>query len=179
MAFEDLIPTPPGFDEAGRYYSPFIERGGTMTPETVNIPSLRDLRELSADELAIVAGRFGWVDTWDARMEAMSGTLQAFGYDPARDKASWDRAWARMEKAQDTALLGVSRRLSQRYETQQAIGGDTGRMMIYVNESDDPCEECEALGGTVKTYAEFVADGDMPGDRCLGGNNCMCALVEY
>jgi hypothetical protein len=175
---QDLIPSLPWFDEAGRYYSPFIERGADGTPESVPIPSLEDMRGLAPDELAAVAGRFGWIDTWDARMDAASTQLAAFGYDPGRDPAAYDRAMQRMVTNSERALLGVSRRLSQRYETTAALDGDMTKTMIYVNESATPCDECERLGGTVKTYAEFVADGDLPGDRCLGGNNCMCALVE-
>jgi hypothetical protein len=179
MPISDLIPTLPGFDEAGRFYSPFIERGSDGSPESVPIPSLADLKLLDPDELAVVAGRFGWQDTWDTRMEAMTSTLQAFGYDPDTNPERWDAAMVRMKVAQEKALLGVARRMSQRYETLEAVGGDMGQLCIYVNESDAPCAECDALGGTVKTYAEFVADGDCPGDRCLGGNNCMCALMAY
>lgn len=179
MPISDLIPTLPGFDEAGRFYSPFIERGSDGSPESVPIPSLADLRALDADELAVVAGRFGWADTWDTRMEAMTSTLQAFGYDPDPDRDRWNAAMTRMKAAQEKALLGVARRLSQRYETLEAVGGDMGQLCIYTNESLNPCEECNALGGTVKTYAEFVADGDCPGDRCLAGNLCMCALMAY
>ena len=178
MAINDLIPSAPTTDERGRFYSPFIERGVSGEPMTVPIPSLKDMKLLAPDELAVVAGRFGWQDTWDTRMEAMTGTLQSFGYDPS-NPAAWNRAMDRMMVTQEKALLGVSRRLSQRYETAVVTGGDTNRMMIYVNESDEPCPECEALGGVVKTYAEFIADGDMPGDKCLGGNNCMCALMTY
>ena len=178
MALRDILPSLPWVDEAGRFYSPFIERGQDGDVASVPIPSLEDLNKLSADELAVVAGRFGWQDTWDNKLSAMDEQLRAFGYDPGNPEA-YARAMGRMQVSEEKALLGVARRMSQRYETLEAMGGDLDKMMIYVNESVTPCEECERLGGMVKTYREFLADGDMPGDRCLGGNNCMCALMEF
>lgn len=176
MALRDILPNLPWSDEAGRFYSPFIERGVDGDVTSVPIPSLEDLNKLNADELAAVAGRFGWIDTIDARMDAAGEQLRAFGYDPG-DPAAYGRAMDRLVATEEKALLGVARRMSQRYETLEAIGGDMGQVMQYGNESVNPCPECENLGGTRKTYAEFVADGDCPGDRCLGGNNCMCFLT--
>jgi len=74
------------------------------------------------------------------------------------------------------ALLGAARRVSQRWETYTMLEGDTSTVVIYINEGDDPCEECEPLGGLEGTYASFVEDGNLPGDRCLGGNLCQCTF---
>jgi hypothetical protein len=82
------------------------------------------------------------------------------------------------EEAQSRRVaVAQSRRAAQTAETIQALGGEMGKVCIYVNDGPDPCDNCLELGGEEKTYREFVQDGELPGDRCLGGDNCLCILI--
>jgi hypothetical protein len=58
-----------------------------------------------------------------------------------------------------------------------AADGNLDVNCVYVNEGDNPCEECAAIGGEEMTLSEFESSNMMPGDRCLGGDNCKCVLI--
>ena len=79
--------------------------------------------------------------------------------------------------ASSRAVLAEQRRIAERTELLHMTGGDLHAHVIYVNEGPNPCPECAALGGEVGTLAEMQAAHNMPGDRCLGGDNCLCQLI--
>ena len=176
MDDEELIPPGVSYDDAGRLFSPFIERGADEIPRAVNVPTNAALRGMTTDELAGVANRFGYLDTYEARVQIHSGFLARYNIHPGDPR--WEDEMGRLEDNIGRSLLGHTRRLATRHETLTAIGGDTETMMIRIAESDEPCDECEPLAGIEDTYAGFVSSGTMPGDRCLGGGNCLCTLME-
>ena len=173
---DDLIPPGNSYDAAGRLFSPFIERGSDNIPMAVNIPTTEQMRGMSVAELTNVSSRFGYVDNIENRMQVHSGFLARFNILPGDPRYA-----AEMENLSGNtgrSLLGHTRRLAQRHEALTAIDGKLTTNMIRIAESDDPCDECAALSGIEGTYQELVADGNMPGDRCLGGGNCLCTVME-
>lgn len=163
------------FDDRGRLFSPYIERGSDNIPRSVNIPSAADMRGMSTAELSNVASRFGYVQGLENDMAIHAGFLQRFNIQPGDPR--WDAEMGNLKDNIGRSLLGHTRRLAQRHEQITAIGGNMNQRVIYINESEEPCDECEPLGGQEGTYAEFVAEGKLPGDRCLGGNNCLCTIM--
>jgi hypothetical protein len=79
--------------------------------------------------------------------------------------------------ASNKAVLAESRRAGERSELLHAADGNLDVNCVYVNEGENPCEECAAIGGEEMTLAEFEDANMMPGDRCLGGDNCKCVLI--
>lgn len=79
--------------------------------------------------------------------------------------------------ASNRAVLAEARRAGERSELLWASDGNLDENMVYVCEGDNPCPECLELGGEEMTLAEFENAGMMPGDRCLGGDNCKCVLI--
>ncbi len=170
-------------DERGRAFSAFIERGSDGIPAKVpGMPDAAGLQGLSTTDPADVATmnltleRYGVVNTPDELIEAQSDMLQRFNIGPndPRYKAEMERL---ATTGSGRVLLGQSRRVSQRVETLRGINGNTNQRCVYICEGEDPCEECEPLGGTDGPYKMFVQENMAPGDRCLGGSLCQCALV--
>ncbi len=170
----DLIPPGVSFDDRGRMFSPFIERGSDNVPRAVNVPTAAQLKGMSTGQLTSVANRFGYSNTIDEQMRIHGGFLNRFGI--MQGDPRWDAEMSNLQGNIKRSLVGHTRQLAQRHETLSAIDGKTNTEMIYINESAEPCEECEPLGGTEGTYAWFVESGNLPGDRCLGGANCLCTL---
>jgi hypothetical protein len=73
--------------------------------------------------------------------------------------------------------VAQARRSAQVTETLQASDGNLNQSAVYINDGPDPCENCLELNGEEMTIAQFKATNTEPGDRCLGGDNCLCILV--
>lgn len=159
------------WDVSGSFYSPALERGGDNVPALVELPSKADMLSLSTSELYSVGTRYGYIAPAEMRIQHLEG----FNLRPGDPR--YERAMERLKANMRPAILGNARRMATRHETLRSVNGNTKQRMIYLNESAEPCEECEPLGGTEKTYAEFVTDGDLPGDRCLGVNYCLCTAM--
>ena len=169
---------PPG-DEMGvdgRFYSPWIERGSTGIPQSVPMPSMAEMRNMDAGQLSGVMERYGYVDSIDARIDMNKEFLRRFNIN--KGDARWDDEMARLKDKQQIAMLGQTRRLATRHETLRSIDGKLNQKMVYINESSEPCDECAPLGGQEGTYQEFAQNGMLPGDRCLGGDNCLCTTMR-
>jgi len=80
------------------------------------------------------------------------------------------------ESNQQRVLVAQARRTAQRAELIEATGGDFSTNVIYVND-DDPCDPCESLNGLEGPLSQFEANNEMPGDVCLGGDNCRCRFI--
>jgi hypothetical protein len=93
--------------------------------------------------------------------------------------ARYEREFERLieQGASARSVLAEERRAAERAELVQSSGGDLDMNAVYVNEGPDPCEECQPLNGEMMTIREFDDAGMMPGDRCLGGDNCRCILI--
>ena len=178
MTSETIQTALEGVDERGRYYSPYIARGDDMVPASVGIPGVEEMRGLSDVELAQVAHRFGGSPDIRASLAESESFLKNFNVMPGDD--GYAAAMLRLEADSRRVLLGRARQAAQRYETMIVTGGDlTGKRLIVVNESAEPCDACAPLGGRVGTYAELAADNALPWDVCEGGTLCQCCVVEY
>jgi len=166
--FQDLGP--------GRFYSPYIERGNDNVPRSVPMPSAADLRGMDTDARYEALSRLGYIKPAEQEMDMQRRYLERFNI--TKDDPRFDEEMKRLGGAERKQhLLAASRRAMERQETMVALDGDTSKDTIYLNEGDDPCEECEPLDGEIMPYAERVAEGKMPGDRCLGGDLCLCVLM--
>ena len=79
--------------------------------------------------------------------------------------------------ASNRAVLAETRRIGERAELVTLTDGDNSLNCVYVAEGDNPCPECAALSGEEGSLSMFEDGGMMPGDRCLGGDNCKCVLI--
>lgn len=80
------------------------------------------------------------------------------------------------ESYSDRVAVAMSRRTAQQADTMGAMDGNLRALSVYINDGPDPCPQCEKLNGLEMTYIEFAQGGMLPGDRCLGGDNCLCIL---
>lgn len=179
MAIKDILiqsyAPAAGWDVAGRFHSPALERGADGIPTNIPLPTPAEMKDLSTGQLYDLSSRYGYIDPLENRVAIAQSRLASFNIRPG--DARYANAMAKLEEDMKPALLGNARKMATRHETLRAVNGNMDQTMVYLNESDEPCEECEPLGGMEKTYSEFVADGDMPADRCLGGSNCLCTLM--
>ena len=176
-ALLDSILNPPGesMGPDGRFYSPWIERGSDGVPRSVAMPSLPDMRGMTTGQLNGVCERYGYVSTWDTDVDINKGYLARYNISKSADPAKYAREMERLRVNNQRAMLGHTRRLAQRHEQLSAIGGNLDQKIMIINESSEPCSECEPLGGLVDTYRNLVANNQIPDEVCEG--SCMCALM--
>lgn len=174
----DSVLNPPGdsMGPDGRFYSPWIERGSDGIPSAVTMPTLPDMRGMTTGELNGVCERYGYVPTWEGNIDIQKGYLARYNISKSVDEKKYNREMNRLTENNQRAMLKHTRRLAQRHETLSALDGNVNQRVVIVNESDEPCEECEALGGHEDTYRNLVADGKIPDEVCLGA--CMCTLMR-
>ena len=103
--------------------------------------------------------------------------LQRFNLTP--DNPRYMAALEQLANESNSKKVAVAqaRRTAQRVETITALDGYMGGTCVYVNDGPDPCDNCLALSGEEKPYIEFVANHELPGDQCFGGDLCMCVIV--
>lgn len=171
-AFGDLI------DARGRAWSPFIERAGGATPSSVSLPTPVEMRGMDASQLAETLSHYGMSPTPDVQVDLASQYLERFNITSTDPR--WEREMERLTGDMERLpLLGAARRATERYETLVAADGELDKESVYLAEGADPCEECLELAGDVMTLRERIDSGAMPGDRCLGGTLCQCAVAIY
>ena len=166
--FQDLGP--------GRFYSPYIERGSDNIPRSVPVPTAEEVRQMSTSERWEVAQRYGWLPPAESEMDMQRQYLAR--WDIRKGDPRYETEMERLAGAEKKQhLLAATRRAMERHETLVALDGQLDKDTVYINEGDEPCEECEPLDGDIMPYSERVANGLLPGDRCLGGNNCLRVLM--
>jgi hypothetical protein len=118
---------------------------------------------------------YGLEDPVQRRLASMEH-LAGFGLTP--DNPGYQNALDLLAQSAggETANVAMARRTAQRTETIVALGGDTTKTCVYINDGPDPCPACLDLSGTTEPYPWFVANNAEPGDQCYGSSNCMCIL---
>jgi len=182
VALLDSVMNPPGdwMDDRGRFYSPWIERGSDGVSKSVQMPTIQDMCGMTAGELNTVCERYGYVPTWESEIDVQKGYLARYNIGPKLPNGKPDpryaREMARLTENNQRAMLGHTRRLAIRHETLRALEGNIDQRVMIINESDNPCPECEPLGGIEDTYRNLVANNQIPDEVCLGA--CMCTLMR-
>lgn len=168
------------------FESPFIERPGGFVPELAPMPDIRDMVGLTNSQLNEVLKRFNVLPTWSEQYAEAQKYLAQFSTIPPallsedeyqrRIRALLDLN-PRKDGKPSRGLLGLSRRVQERYTTMEAIGGQPEAELIRIAELDDnTCSGCDALAGEMGTYAYHASIG-LPGSQECG-NNCRCQLVR-
>jgi len=178
IALLDSVLNPPGdsMDAQGRFFSPWIERGSDGIPTSVPMPTLAEMKGMTVGQLNGISERYGYVDTPDSAIDINKGYLARYNISKSTDPAKYAREMDRLVANNQRAMLGHTRRLAQRHEQLSAIGGNVNQRVMIINESDEPCEECEPLGGLEDTYRNLVANNQIPDEVCLG--SCMCTVMR-
>ena len=103
--------------------------------------------------------------------------LERFNLTPSNP--GYQEALERLAKESNSkrVLVASARRIFQHTRTIEAANGDMKKKAMYVNDGPKPCAECVSLGGKVHSLKWFAENNAQPGDRCLGGDNCLCDLV--
>jgi len=170
--FGDLL------DEYGRVWSPAVTRGSEQMPRSVPLPSPVEMRQMDTAELSAVLTHYGAETGLDASRQYAARYLDRFDITP--DDPRWGVEMERLlDQSSRRPVLAAARRSSERYETLLAAGGDMDVDTTYLAEGDNPCDECLPLAGSVMPLGERIAEGLMPGDRCLGKDLCQCGLAVH
>jgi uncharacterized protein with GYD domain len=101
--------------------------------------------------------------------------LERFQIEPGDPR--YDVEMERLAENSSRFVLAEARRIAERQQTLRDIGGNLNQNVVRIAEGDDPCDECLPLNGEEGPYIDFVVHNKRPGDRCLGGNNCLCIMV--
>jgi hypothetical protein len=146
--------------------------------EPIPVEELRALDPNNPDDVARAheyMALYGWENPNQLRLRA-GKALADFTVDPSSPNyiAQVDQVAAQVSG--NTAVIAAARRAAEAQSTNAQAGGDYMQMCTYVTE-DEPCPQCDALGGTHEPYAWFVANNARPGDQCYQGSSCRCDLV--
>ena len=155
------------------------DQGKPVFIETVSADELRRIKPTDVDALADL---YNYLDVYsldnlNERRKFEEQYLARFNLTPDNPRYADALAQLASESNSQRVMVAQARRAAQVTETNTMLGGETAKKCVYINDGPDPCDNCLALNGLEKTYAEFANDGELPGDRCLGGDNCLCILV--
>lgn len=186
MPAEPIYQGEGSYIEGGTFESPSIHRPGGIVPELYPLPDLSRLTNLSDADLWAVLQRHGVTQPWPELIAEAQRYNERWSKVPpgqwadeqARalivpDAQSTDILGRKMERG----LLGLARRTQERYTTMEALDGDVNAELGRVAELDSAtCVGCDALAGSIGTYAFHVSQG-LPGEQQCG-NNCRCQLIR-
>ncbi len=168
-------------DPRGRQLSPLLQRGADGLPTRVDVPTVDELRGFDTRDPGQQARMYGMLNRFQRgsilqRKDATKQYLERFNIldtDP-RFQDEYNRLLDSVSS--NRVLLAQSRRTAERYQTLGSIDGKLNQQVIYLQEGPEPCDECIVIDFE-GPYSEAVSQGYLPGDRCLGGDFCMCVLV--
>ena len=174
----DGFPIPEPFvDPQNRFITPGLTHSDR--PEAFKMPTIAEMKGMvqtpeGRAELERMLDHFGIGNSLNYLKGAASDYVQRMT--TLTGQAFQDEVNNLISRESGRGLLGMSRRMHQQFAALRDIDGNVNQLMIRVTEGDDSmCENCEALGGEIRTYADWA--GDMPGSQsCLGGDNCRCTL---
>jgi hypothetical protein len=152
----------------------------TGTPKFISVPTpdyirtIKPTDERGLEELHRYLSVYG-LDNPQTLRDFESQYLRRFGITPESERYK-DALKDLGETYSDRVAVAEARRNAQVTETVAGLDGDMQKRCVYINDGPEPCDRCAELNGEEMTYAEFVAHGALPGDRCRGGDNCMCIL---
>lgn len=174
----DDFPIPEPFvDPQNRYITPGLTHSDR--PEAFKMPTIAEMKGMASTpegraELQRMLDHFGIGNSLNYLKSDAADYVQRMT--TLTGEAFKNEVNNLISRETGRGLLGMSRRMHQQFAALRDIDGNVNQPMIRVTEGDDSmCENCEALGGEIRTYADWA--GDMPGSQsCLGGDNCRCTL---
>jgi len=163
--------------EGEKLIAPDIGRDGAV-PVAMPLPELTDMVALSDAELLSLLERFGVTDPAQQMLEDTRRYVSRLSRIPPGSPAFATEVERLLSQDDRRGLLGMTRRVQERYTTLTALDGEEGREMIRISEGDTHvCEDCATLEGFIGTYEEHAAVGLPGAQSCRGGDYCRCQLV--
>ena len=170
------IPTSAYLDPAtGKLVAPEIAIVAEV-PTVVPLPTAATMLEMSSAELTDELVRFGVRQPWPEFVTGAQKYLKRMtGITPGHPDYE-----VQMQKLigpdSRRALVGMNRRIQERWTTLEALDGNAAQELIRVSEGDAAsCDGCIALSGAIGTLEQHDAAG-MPGSQECG-DNCRCELM--
>jgi hypothetical protein len=164
---------------------PRVEIGANGKPtfiETIDPDVLKNLLPSNPDDMALLY-KYRRLYNYESPTDIRKSKIQFLArFNITPDQPGYADAFLQLseEVNSNKVLVGNARRVSQKMQMVESANGSNEQEAIYINDNDDPdgiCANCLALGGTQETIQWFVDNNAMPGDRCLGGDSCLCILV--
>ena len=143
------------------------------------LPSVAKMADLDAENYFFVLEQYGVLPPMPV-LRAQAGEYVTRMTQYARDGAEWQRALEDLvSRESKRGMLGLSRRISERWSTLEMIDGNEQQKLIWLYEDDEAsCENCAQYAGQIHTFAEWEAMGVSPGSAvCQGGDYCRCDRV--
>lgn len=166
--------SPGGYLDDYNFITPGLRRDDE--PYQRRLPTLVEMGNLSNGELLRTLNHYGITEHY--------GILQTQDMDyvrrmmPMRSEGDINRAYQDLLRNQERHLLGVTRRVAERWSTLDAIQGDINKEMIWIAEDDEAtCENCAPRSGEIDTWIGWKERGFPGAETCQGGNLCRCDLT--
>lgn len=160
----------------GVLYAPFLDRTGqSLEPTQRSMPSLVEMKAMTADELSATLNQFGITEPWTQMRSSTVGYLMRMTQIPPGSKRFMSELNSIIDQSTKDGLLRASRRAYHEYMISQT---DTSGELLRIAENDEnTCDVCAALAGEVGTI-EYHRGLGLPGAQsCDGGDRCRCNLV--
>ena len=164
---------------------PRVEIGSNGKPvfiEKIDPDVIKNLKPSNPDDVAL-AYQYRRIYNFESPSDIRKAKIQYLSrFNITPDQPGYADAFLQLSEETNArkVLLANARRVSQKMQMIESSNGRLNQRAIYVNDNDDPdaiCPNCLSLGGTEETLEWFIQNNSQPGDRCLGGDNCLCILV--
>ena len=154
----------------------------TGLPVWIQFPDASDIAQLkpsNPDDVAVIhriSALIG-LETPSQLRRAQVKYLERFNIRPDNPLYQQQLENLASEANSNRVLVATARRNTERAQTLTALAVTGANELMYINEGEDPCDNCLPINGETGDYNYFVSENLRPGDQCLGGDNCLCVLV--
>jgi hypothetical protein len=179
-------PPPKGrhVDSKGRVVSPnIISPDDALQPIAEVMPNASQMRRMSKGQLWRRLRQHKIFRPWDDYVEGQAQYLERMTKLRPGSEQFEDELNGITDLSSRKNLRMMTKTVSRRFNTAEAIGGDLDQLLIRVTDTEivngqpTTCGPCFELAGATGNYAFHVGIG-LPGvDSCDGGDECNCELV--
>jgi hypothetical protein len=156
-----------------RLESPIIDQSGPSS-RAVKLPQSKEIKNLSEDEaydllknfyaLPDLKRQYDHLAQKCGNLKNMRGSFQAKELQKVIDSVTGDEIHSQLKRA------------STQFSISEMLEGDVEKIVLWVAEGEDSCENCMAMAGWIGRFVDLEV---MPGANiCLGGDRCRCQLIE-
>ncbi|MCP4677717.1 MAG: hypothetical protein GY854_19810 [Deltaproteobacteria bacterium] len=144
------------------------------------LPSADDMAGLDAENYFFVLEKYAVLPPMPVlRAQAGAYVSRMTQYPPGGP--GWQRELDNLVSTESKrGMLGVSRRLSERWSTLETIDGNEQQQgLLWLFEDDEAsCDNCAVYAGQIHSYAKWESMGISPGSSvCKGGESCRCDRI--
>lgn len=175
-------PVSRSLDELGRIQSPTIRAPGIAQP----MPTPGQMSKMELDQLKQVMRAYRIDLPWADYIDDNRQYLRRMSTLSARSNAFNDELDRMLDLSTTKGARMIAKHTQRSYAWQRAAGTNVDKQrFIWITDEEENefgqivlCDVCDSASGFEGTLEEIAgSEWGMPGQACLGGNECRCELM--